>query len=359
MKPAIHLQQEAAVVLMQGGGFRSTTADPAGFIPEIIVDQLGQVADFCRARQEVSHKSKSVPQVALLYSSETYWEGSDAVFSAGAELSGLEGALHALLELGYSVDILAEHQIQPRLGEFPLIVVPDAHKLAGSFKDKLLAYVKDGGSLFLMGERSARLFKAELGVEFKGEPQKMGAELNTAAGPVNVDGIWQDVALISAKQLGYRHPTRDTRTGAIPAASIVEHGRGLIAAAYGPLPDVFFRSHAPGLRAFIGEAVRILFPEPKVRVVGPPVFDVALRTTADGRLSVHLLNRAGLPLPDRFNFSDYIPPAGPITVEIRTAKKPGRIVLAPGNAELKWEWDGRTARVDVPRVGIHKVLVVY
>lgn len=360
IKPATQLMQEAAVVLMQGGGFQIYhTPTRTGFIHEAIVDQLGQVADFCRARQSVSFKSKTVPQVALLNSSESYWDASDRVFAAGAELSGLEGALHALLELGYSVDILAEHQLEPRMSKFPLIVVPDSHKLAGPFRDKLLAYVEEGGSLFLMGERSARLFKDVLGVEFKGEAKKISAELNTAAGPVNADGVWQDVGLQTAKQLGYRHPTRDTRIGAIPAASIIGHGRGLIAAAYGPLPNIFFRSHAPGLRAFIGEAVGLLFPEPKVRVVGPPVLDIALRTTADGKLSVHLLNRAGLPLPDRFNFSDYIPPVGPITVEIRTAKKPERIVLAPGNAELKWEWDGRTARIEVPKIGIHEVVVVH
>jgi hypothetical protein len=88
------------------------------------------------------------------------------------------------------------------------------------------------------------------------------------------------------------------------------------------------------------------------------VLDVALRTTADGRLSVHLLNRAGLPLPDRFNFSDYIPPVGPITVEIRVDKKPGKIFLAPGNAELKWEWKDGTARIEVAKLGIHEIVVV-
>jgi len=359
IKPATHLMQEAAVVLMQGGGFQVYhTPTRSGFIHEAIIDQLGLVADFCRERQAVSFQSKTVPQVALLLSSESYWDASDRVFAAGAELVGLEGALHALLELGYSVDILAEHQLEPRMAEFPLIVVPDSHRLAEPFKEKLRAYVKAGGALFLMGERSARLFRDEIGTVLVGEPKKAGAEIATALGPVNADGIWQDVALGEAKAVGMRHPTRDTRKDGMPAASIAAYGKGKIAAAYGPLPDVFFRSHAPALRAYIGEIVKALFPEPKVRVIGPPVFDVALRSTADGRLSVHLLNRAGLPLPDRFNFSDYIPPVGPVTVEIRTDKKPGKVFLAPGNAELKWEWDGKTARVEVPKVAIHEIVVV-
>jgi hypothetical protein len=73
----------------------------------------------------------------------------------------------------------------------------------------------------------------------------------------------------------------------------------------------------------------------------------------------HLLNRAGLPLPDRINFSDYIPPVGPITVEIRTDKKPERIVLAPGEADLKWEWKDGVTRVEAPKIGVHEVLVVH
>ncbi len=358
IKPATQLMQEAAVVLMQGGGFQVYhTPTRSGFIHDAIVDQLGQVAGFCRARQTASFQSKSVPQVALLLSSESYWDASDRVFAAGAELSGLEGALHALLELGYSVDILAEHQLEPRLAEFPLIVVPDSHKLAEPFREKLREYARNGGSLFLMGEKSARLFRDELGAALVGEPKKASAEIATALGPVNADGIWQDVELATAREMGMRHPTRDTRKDGMPAATLAKYGRGLIAAAYGPLPDIFFRSHAPALRTYIGEMIKALFPEPAVKVIGPPILDIALRTTGDGKLSVHLLNRAGLPYPDRFNFSDTIPPVGPVTLEIKT-KKPGRVVLAPGNAELKWEWRDGVARIIVPKIEIHEVVVV-
>ncbi|MGZ5467636.1 MAG: alpha-L-fucosidase, partial [Candidatus Aminicenantales bacterium] len=67
IKPAVHLMQEASVVLMQGGGFQIYhTPTRSGFIVEPIIAQEEAVASFCRARQAVSHKSASVPQVALL-----------------------------------------------------------------------------------------------------------------------------------------------------------------------------------------------------------------------------------------------------------------------------------------------------
>ncbi|MGD0781307.1 MAG: alpha-amylase family protein [Candidatus Aminicenantales bacterium] len=360
IKPAVQLMQEAAVVLMQGGGFQVYhTPTRSGFISPAIVDQLEKVAGFCRARQAASFKSKSIPQVALLLSSESHWDVSDNVFSpSGGEFDELEGALHALLELGYSVDILAEHQLQPRLAEFPLVVVPDSPKLAPAFRDALLRSVEAGGSLLLLGEKCARLFAPALGATLEGRPRSITAELASPSGPVNVDGRWQDIVPATARTFGFRHPTRDTRKDGSPAATASAYGKGRIAAVYGPLADIYFRSHHPAIRQFLGGFVRDLFPAPAVRVDGPPVLDVSLRTTAQGKLSVHLLNRSNLPLSDRFNFADYITPVGPITVHIKTAKKPSRVMLAPANTPLKWEWKDGVLRVAVPRVEIHEIVVV-
>jgi hypothetical protein len=319
---------------------------------------LEKVAAFCRARQAASFKSRTVPQVALLDSSESYWDASDSIFSAGSELNGMEGALHALLELGYSVDIMAEHQLQPRLAEFPLIVVPDSFKLAPAFRDALMRYAEGGGSLLLLGEKCARLFAPVLGATLEGRPKTLTTELATTFGPVSVDGRWQDVTLTTARSAGLRFPTRDSRKDGTAAASFTACGQGRIAAVYGPLADIYFRSHHPAVRAFLGGLVHDLFPAPAVHVDGPPVLDVSLRTTAQGQLCVHLLNRSNLPLSDRFNFADYITPVGPITVELKAARRPGRVVLAPANTPLKWEWKDGLLRVAVPRVEIHEIVVV-
>ncbi|MEW5901150.1 MAG: hypothetical protein AB1715_06785, partial [Acidobacteriota bacterium] len=82
LKRPIHLMQEAGVVLMQGGGFQVyNNPTRSGFIIPTIVDQLSEVAAFCRARQAFSHKTRSVPQVALLLSETSLWDRMDRVFS--------------------------------------------------------------------------------------------------------------------------------------------------------------------------------------------------------------------------------------------------------------------------------------
>ena len=123
IKPVAHLSQEAAVVLMQGGGFQIYhTPTRSGFVSPVITDQLTQIGNFCRQRQKLSHKSSSIPQTAILLSTESLWELSDALHSVGKEYDELQGALHALLELHYSADVLAEHQLKDRLALYSLVV---------------------------------------------------------------------------------------------------------------------------------------------------------------------------------------------------------------------------------------------
>ncbi|MGZ5438404.1 MAG: hypothetical protein ACXWFJ_01005, partial [Candidatus Aminicenantales bacterium] len=359
IKPAVHLMQEASVVLMQGGGFQIYhTPTRSGFIVEPIIAQEEAVASFCRARQAVSHKSASVPQVALLLSSESFWEDSDAVFAPwGDAFLELEGTLHALLNLHYSVDILAEHQLQPRLKDFPLVVVPDSHKLTDGFRLALTDYVEQGGSLLLVGEKSARLFEPILGTDLEGEPAQRTAELASGAGVTSADGVWQKVRLTTGQAAGFIYPTRDVRANGEVAATVNTFGKGKVGAVYGPLGAVYFRSHHPWLREFVGQLVTGLFPNPAVTVEGPPTLDMALRKTADGQLSVHLLNTTGMPLPDRYGFTDFIPSLEHITLTIKTAERPASVVWVPDGGRLEWSWADGWLKVTVPRLAIHGIIV--
>jgi hypothetical protein len=359
IKPAEHLMQEAAVVLMQGGGFQIYHQPTrSGHVVEPIIAQEEAVAAFCRERQAVSHKSATVPQVALLLSSESFWDKSDAVFAPwGDVFLDLEGALQALLNLHYSVDVLAEHQLMPRLKEYPLVVVPDSHKLGADFRNALTDYVVDGGSLLLLGEKCARLLEPTLGATLVGTPEKAGAELASAAGVTNADGVWQKVALTSARAAGHRFPTRDTRMGGEVAATVNVFGKGKVGAVYGPVASIYFRSHHPWLREFIGAIAAELFPEPMITVDGPPALDVSLRKTPDGRLSVHLLNTTGMPLPDRYVFTDFVPPLENIKLTIRSESRPKSVAWVPDGGELKWSWADGVLKVKVPKLEIHGVLV--
>lgn len=127
----------------------------------------------------------------------------------------------------------------------------------------------------------------------------MSGELATPGGPISIGGPWQEVEPTTAKAVGLRYATRDTRKEAKTAATIANYGKGKVGAVYGPIADIFFKGHHPYVRQRIGQIAKELFPEPEVVVDGPAVLDVALRTTNDGKRSLHLPNRNNLPLPDR------------------------------------------------------------
>lgn len=358
LKTPEHLMQEAAIVLMQGGGFQVyNQPERSGYVPPFMIKTLGQVAEFCRARQEISFRSTSVPQVALLLSTESQFDRSDKVFAPHGCFEEIEGALHALLELHYSVDVLAEHQLLPAMADFPLIVVPDSHRLYGAFVEALVGYVRGGGALLLLGEKCARLFGGHLGVTFDGEPAEGPVELLSGDGFVSVMGPWQEVTPTAAEVRGMRCPTRDTRKGGQCAATVNTVGAGKIAAVYGPIALTHARTHHPHVRQFVGTLVAELFPNPAVCVAGPPCIDVAVRRTADGRLSVHLANLSSLPLGSR-TVTDCVTPLTDVRVTITCPERPGRVILMPSGADLAFDYGGGAAVTAVPEVGLHEVLVI-
>ncbi|MHB1000549.1 MAG: hypothetical protein ACYC27_15020 [Armatimonadota bacterium] len=357
-KMPVQLKQEAAVVLMNGGAFQ-VYYNPTrpGYVSDDIIDTTAEVADFCRERKSVCKNSTSVPQVAMLYSAETVMDKSDTPYSFMSYDTEF-GALQALLESHFSVDVLAEFMLQPRLSEFPLVVIPDSHKLTDSFRQALLKYVDNGGKLLLLGEKCARIFQPALGVEFDGDPAQSSVELLTSAGIVNENGVWQKIKPVTAETLAYRYPFRDPNRGGEVAATTVKYGKGQIAAVYGPVLMNFHKTHHPKLRTFIGDLARKLFPNPAVEVDGPPCIDVSLRHTKDGKLSLHLLNTANMQISGSHIAVDYISPVGPIDIRMRVEKKPSKVTWVPDGGRVKWDWKDGVLSIKLKQLPLYGILVV-
>jgi hypothetical protein len=230
--------------------------------------------------------------------------------------------------------------------------------LTPEFRKALTDFVEQGGNLLLLGEKCARLFEPILGVSFKGISESRIAELGSASGVTSANGEWQKVKLITAATAGFFYPTRDTRKDGQIAATVNSFGKGKVGAVYGPLASVYFRSHHPWLREFIGNLAAELFPSPAVRVEGPDCLDVSLRTTRDGKLSIHLLNTAGMPLPDRYSFTDFIPPLENTRLTIKTAARPKSVAWVPDGGALDWSWSEGRLSVTVPRLKIHGIVII-
>ncbi len=155
-KTAIQLKQEAAIVLALGGGFQTYYRQKRdGSINGWTMKAMGEVAKFCRARQDVCHRARAVPQIALLYSTAAFYRLNTRLFSPwDGALDDMHGTLMCLLDGQGSVEILNEHNLAGRMDEYPLIVVPDWNYLEPAFAKELVAYVRGGGRLLCVGPDS-------------------------------------------------------------------------------------------------------------------------------------------------------------------------------------------------------------
>jgi hypothetical protein len=65
-----------------------------------------------------------------------------------------------------------------------------------------------------------------------------------------------------------------------------------------------------------------------------------------------------MPLLDRYDLTDFIPPLHNIRVDIEASARPTPVILAPDGGRLDWNWKNGRLTATVPRLHIHGVLVI-
>lgn len=356
-KSSVQLQREAAVVVALGGGFQAYFKQKrdGSIFPEHMA-AMAETAKFCRARQATCHRAEAVPQVALLFSTEAHYRRASGLFSR--ELSRINGALQALLESQYSVEVLGEHHLAGRMSLYPLIVVPEWEYLDARFKAELTSYVRGGGNLLLLGPKTAALFASELDVTLEGEPEPEAmATVTHNAMQATLKCQWQAPRLgAKAKPFGQIREAK-AASAAQPAASITALGHGRIAATYCTVGRGYLSGRSAEVRQLLDALVRQLFPQPMVEVKGSNNVDVAVNRQG-GRLAVNLVNTAGPHADHQSPIHSVIPPVGPLEIAIRTTTAPTRITWEPGRQPLRFEYRDGVAQLTLPKLEIHGVIVV-
>jgi len=362
MKSSLQLQQEAATALAFGGGFQIyVKPNRNGSVNDWHLETLREVAEFCRARERRCHRSEAIPQIALFYSSTSFYRTLHRPFGHEmTALSDLEGVLYALLESQYSVEVKLEHQMEGRLAEYPLIVVPEWPHLPDSWVEQLAAYAEEGGRLLLVGPATTRKFESYIGVRFEDDTAGGFHFLRHEGRMGAIGGRVLRIAKDEARPpetRGQLYPNQDVKSHSTPAAFVKEFGKGTVGAVLFPFGERYKSMRVPTARRFLASLTKELFPLPIVEVVGSSSVDVVVNRN-HGNLQIHLIHAGGAHENEKVHVYDEIPPLGPLQVAVRPERRPERILRFPDGESMRFTYEDGVARFTIDRLGVYDIIAI-
>ncbi len=354
-KSSVQLSQEAAQVMAMGGGFQAYwSQERDASLPAWAFGTMGELAEFCRARQPFCYQATPVPQVALYYSTAGQKHLTDAVYMSNFSQQALKGTLQLLLGNQLSTEIRMTHNIAGRMDDYPLIVLPEWEVLSEKENKELLGYVEKGGTLLVIGPKAVDNFAPALGVTLGGETRNnthFGSAGRVTAGATGYRTFTPENG---TETFGGVYSHRDLRHYLGAAASVARYGKGRIAAVYVGLADAYLKNESHTARRFVGELVEKIH-NPMVGVTGSQYVYLAVNRK-DGKLMVNLLNLAG-PHKTAAAF-DEIPPLGPLQVSIKYPKRPGKVMLQPEGTPLPYEYRNGQIALTLNKLDIHSIIEI-
>jgi hypothetical protein len=157
-------------------------------------------------------------------------------------------------------------------------------------------------------------------------------------------------------RLSEQDPEKNTTDQVVVTKRTV--GRGAIVAIHGQVFRDYSRGHYPLLRQFIAQMIENLPVAWQVTVEAPPRLELVLRRR-ENKLLVNLINRgAGEALSPTRVMAEELPPVENVVVRVRHDQRPKSVSVVPANMEIDWTYANGLVTIKVPRVEIHRVLVI-
>lgn len=359
-KPTAHLRQEVAIGIACGGGaVLYDLPERSGHLTAWRQQALADLGVWVRERQAVVLGTTAVPQVAVLQSERHHYLHSPPLFLPGEGDEPLKGALYALLDSRFAVEVINEGVLLRRAADYPLIVVPEQEDLSSAAIRALEGYAAAGGRVLVTGARAAEVMPELVGAKPSGAPIAGHVLLRSGEESFRASGTWQPVepttASPVARVLRSWEPEDETDDVIITVNQV---GAGRVVTAHGSLFGHHASYYVPRCRELVAELCRLAEPALSLDVSAPPGLHVTMRRK-DEQTIVHLVNMSGWhPLAPTTTHIEHVPPLGPVTVRVRTNTKPRHVRLEPGGGSPSWSYDAGCTVVLVPVVDIHAAVVI-
>ena len=351
------LKQEAATVISLGGGFQIYNQQLVDSVQTWQIPMWEKLAAFCRQRQELCFRAKPVPQAAVLFSVEDFYNHDSVMFPYHNDrYKDMRSNAGYLLDNQISTEIKKTHQME-NMAEYGLWVVPDCHMLEARTADDLKEYVKNGGSLIVSGPDAARYFNDI--AEFTLDPIKRDAPLYVKTGgklsALRTD--WTAIRTENGEFVANGYDKHDDREESYPLAAAFSVGKGRLVVSSVALGDSYASQKSAGLRDYMALLVKASGFMPDFTVSGSHLVE-AMLMEKDGTIRLNLTNLAGAHEDKRYRGVDEIPPLGPLAITIQSDARPERVMLMPEDKPLDFNWENGIISLTLDRFEIHSVIEI-
>lgn len=356
-KPAVQLMQEAAMVLMLGGGFQLyITQNRDGSARRYKGNRVRLVGEFVKERQFLFRK-KPIAQVGIFYSAESYYHDSN-IFNAAGATKALIGTLNCILDAQYTANIVLEYQ-KESLRKYDIIVVPQWKYIKEEEKKVLLEHARNGKNLVIVGAECCMQFGELIGKPFSKGKEKHVSEkeltdiedfawiMDDDGGFAGIKGDILDIGIIGK---GTLYSNADLRDRMFSAYGLAAYGEGKVLFVPFDLGDNYFDARSYIMVNYLKKV--LVEAEKPIVEINRKNIDMSLQEDRDGIL-LNLVNMHQGRHSTKILVYDEIPPIYGVEVKVHGAY---RHVFMPLGEAVSCEYGADFVKIKLDCLRIHSVI---
>jgi hypothetical protein len=371
LKPYAALEYETSQMMAHGAACSiGDQLHPRGVLDRAAYERIGKAYERVAQREAWLVGAKPLAQIGVVRvgaSGEYFGKG-------GAE----EGAVRMLTQLKHQFDLL---DATAPLEKYDLLILPDEVGLDGPAVQRIGTYLRDGGSVLASGlsglnAEGTKVLLPELGIKAQGPSPyqvtyiRFGKEIGTDVPPT--DHVMYEKGLRVTPAHGatvlarvvepyfdrtWDHFSSHNQTPGDRVsryAAAVRKGR----VAYVPFPifGAFGKHGNQAYRLLVRNILDLLLPEPLLRVEAPTSTEASI--TRQGRRSIiHLLQYCPERRGENLDLVEDIVPLYNVPLSLKMPRQPRRVYVAPQETPLEFTYAAGRARVTVPELAGHAMIV--
>ncbi|PWM70172.1 MAG: hypothetical protein DBX59_11570 [Bacillota bacterium] len=350
-KSAEQLKQEAAAILMNGGGVQVYQVQNVGKVSVRSAGAMKAVAEFVRARAELVGK-RPYNRTGWLFSTEGYRFEKEMIYNNNGDARAYAngGDILAAADTRLNFDGGFTHWFSEHLEEYDNICVHNFGGIEAELKEKLLGWTERGGKLFLAGTYAARAFAEELGL-----PKETERGVRYLLHGEESCGLDTEYLCVNGGR-GALYGDYHCENKCSSAYFVRDYGKGKIGGLLFDLGKDYKVNRARVMEKFLENVFKEIGFTREIEFVSPCAVDVTVQRGGNV-VYIDLLNLNGVHGDARVRSFENIPPIYGVAFSY-ACPPPKRVRLVADEGKVEWNYADGKLNVALDKLDIHNAVAL-